>query len=324
LKKVINGLDRIVIKVGGIIVNKKVLITGCNGFIGSHLVNFYSSKGYKVYGLDKKNYNKLKTNCVFLEYNLQTDNLCEIYEDISPDFFIHCAGNASVGKSVEYPEMDFDSNVTVLYKTLSALVRANVNPKFIFLSSAAVYGNPKELPIREETTTNPISPYGLHKKMCEDLCKYYRYVKGQNISVVRVFSAYGEGLKKQILWDMYKKYKMNNLIELFGTGSETRDFINIKDLVQALDLVMNDIDAEFIYNIANGEEISIKNLALEYSNILKISNDKIVFNSEIKKGDPINWRADIRKLKKLGYKQSICVSKGLENYIDWVMKNATE
>ncbi|WP_143315755.1 NAD-dependent epimerase/dehydratase family protein [Clostridium sp. HBUAS56017] len=300
--------------------NRKVLITGCNGFIGSHLVNLYISKGYEVYGIDVINSKSSMRNCKFMECNLLDDDLSETYREISPDIFIHCAGNASVATSVKYPEMDFDSNVSVLYKTLSSLSRANINPRFIFLSTAAVYGNPKQLPISEKTIAAPISPYGLHKKMCEDLCHYYREVKGHNISVVRIFSAYGEGLRKQILWDMYNKYKNKGYIELFGTGNETRDFINIYDLVQALDLIINDEKTDFVYNVANGEEISIKTLALEYANILGLDDSKIIFNGEVKKGDPLNWKADITKLSKLGYKQRKNLREGLKNYIDWVKK----
>lgn len=297
---------------------KKVLITGCNGFIGSHLVNFYKSNGYQIYGLDIKINSLHLKNCEFLECNLQNDDMSEVYKKINPDVFIHCAGNANVGMSVQYPEMDFDSNVGVLYKTLSSLSRANVNPRFIFLSTAAVYGNPQKSPISEDCNTSPISPYGLHKKMCEDLCKYYRDIKRKDISVVRIFSAYGEGLKKQILWDMYNKYKQNGFIELFGTGNETRDFININDLVQALNLIIIDNESDFVYNVANGQELSIKTLALAYAKILKIESNKIIFNGQVKKGDPLNWKADITKIEKLGYKQSVKLEEGLENYIDWV------
>jgi len=300
--------------------SKKIIITGCNGFIGSHIVDFYISKGYEVYGLDIRGGNTGDTKYKFIKCNLQEDNIGEIYKRINRDIFIHCAGNASVGKSVEYPKMDFNSNVNVLYKTLIDLFRENINPRFIFLSSAAVYGNPQELPIKEDAQLNPISPYGLHKMMCEDLCKYYREIKGQNISVIRIFSAYGEGLKKQILWDMYNKYKNNGCIELFGTGNETRDFIYIKDLVQALHLVVSQKNSDFIYNLANGEGITIKELSQEYAKVLQINLNKVKFNGVVKKGDPLNWKADICKLKKIGYKQSVNLCTGIKNYINWVKK----
>lgn len=298
--------------------NRRALITGCNGFIGRHVLDSYISMGYEVYGLDIKCNNTSNIKCKFIECNLQEDNIGEIYKDINPDIFIHCAGNANVGKSVEYPEMDFNSNVNVLYRTLSALVRENINPRFVFLSSAAVYGNPQTLPIKEDTPLNPISPYGLHKMMCEDLCKYYRDIKGQNISVIRIFSAYGEGLRKQILWDMYNKYKNNGSIELFGTGNETRDFIYIKDLVQALHLVVNQENSDFIYNVANGEEINIRDLAEEYAKELHMDLSKVKFNDIVKKGDPLNWKANICKLQKIGYKKSVSLSTGIKNYINWV------
>lgn len=297
---------------------KKVIITGCSGFIGSHLVDYYISHGYEVFGLDIKVNKNDRINLNLIECNLQSSNMEELYMKISPDIFIHCAGSANVGKSVEYPEFDFDSNVTVLYKTLSALLRADLNPKFIFLSSAAVYGEPKVLPIKEDSVLNPISPYGLHKKMCEDLCRYYRDAKKQNISVIRIFSAYGEGLRKQILWDMYQKYLNKGYLELYGTGNETRDFINIKDLIQAIYLVASKNETDFVYNVANGEEISIGDLAWEYGSLLNLEKDKIFFNGKVKAGDPLNWRADISKLKSLGYCKNIDFNDGVKSYVEWV------
>lgn len=299
---------------------KKIIITGCNGFIGSHFVDFYKKKKYMVYGIDR-NVTKVNDNNVkYYQFDLEDENISNFYKEVNPDFFIHCAGNANVGISVDYPEMDFNKNVGVLYKTLSSIKRAEINPRFIFLSSAAVYGNPSRLPIDELMETNPISPYGLHKKMCEDLCKYYRDIMGKNISVVRIFSAYGDGLRKQILWDMYNKYLKNNRIELFGTGNETRDFIHIDDVVQALDIIAEKDNADFIYNVANGEEISIKFLATEFVKCLGMGAEKVKFNGKVKVGDPLNWKADITKLKKLGYHQNMDLVVGIKKYIDWVKK----
>ena len=303
---------------------KKILITGCNGFIGNHLVKFYKAKKYMIYGIDISLKYADCDNVNYYKFDLESENISELYKSINPDYFIHCAGNASVGISVDHPELDFEKNVGVLYKTLSALKRAEIKSKFIFLSSAAVYGNPSILPISEISPTLPVSPYGLHKKICEDICEYYREMHSMEITVVRIFSAYGEGLRKQLLWDIYNKYKHFGYIELFGTGHETRDFIHIDDLIQSIDIILNSKDVDFIYNIANGEETSIKQISEIYATSLAISNDKVSFNGKIKVGDPLNWRADITRLKKLGYKQSVDLREGLKNYIDWVKKIVRE
>lgn len=297
---------------------KKILITGCNGFIGNHLVEFYKAKNYDVYGIDISVMYENSENVTYYGYDLGSDEIYKLYETIKPDYFIHCAGNANVGISVEHPELDFERNVGVLYKTLSSLKRSETNPKFIFLSSAAVYGNPAKLPIDEDSPIVPVSPYGLHKKICEDICRYYRDIYKMNLIVVRIFSAYGEGLRKQLLWDMYRKYKQFGYIELFGTGNETRDFIHIIDLVNAIDLILKHSNNDYVYNIANGEEISVKEISRIYAENLLIPQNKISFNGKIKVGDPINWKADICKIKSLGYKKQVKINDGVKRYVEWV------
>jgi UDP-glucose 4-epimerase len=301
---------------------KKVLITGCNGFIGRYLIRFYKSRGDFVYGIHRKQEGNISCeNVKFLRHDLEFEDMGDIYRAISPDVFIHCAGNAHVGVSIEYPEIDFQSNVGILYKTLSSITRANIKPKVIFLSSAAVYGNPKNLPITENTYCNPISPYGFHKKVCEDLCNYFRNSYGMNISIARIFSAYGDGLRKQILWDMYKKYLRNKCIELFGTGNETRDFIHINDVVQAVNLIVEKESPQFIYNIGNGEETSIRLLSEEFAKCLCVEKNNVKFNGEEKTGDPLNWRADITRIKELGYSKGVNLKDGIESYVKWVRKD---
>ena len=135
---------------------------------------------------------------------------------------------------------------------------------------------------------------------------------------LRIFSAYGEGLKKQLFWDLHQKFLNNNQIELFGTGNESRDFIHVDDIVQAIHLVIE--HAKFTgsaINIANGEEFTIQYVAeLFHKNF---HNSKTIgFNNQIKQGDPLNWKADISVLKSLGYKQNVSIEKGIQRYIDWI------
>lgn len=296
----------------------RILVTGCNGFIGRNIVGYYLKKGFNVFGIDIPNSISCYDNLNLYYADLENDDLEVLYKTISPDIFIHCAGNASVGISIEHPEIDFHKNIYTLYNTLSALKRAKINPKFVFLSSAAVYGNPSKLPINESDNIRPISPYGLHKKMCEDLCNYFRYKENLDIIIVRIFSAYGAGLKKQIFWDMYNKFTSTGKIELFGTGNETRDFIYIDDIVRAIDIIINNNSDEYVYNIACGKEISIRNVAEIFTEILGANKSIIYFNGITKVGDPINWRADISKLTRLGFKPNIDIYKGTKQYIRWI------
>jgi UDP-glucose 4-epimerase len=300
--------------------NNKILITGCNGFIGTNIADYYVNSGSSVFGIDVPGSRSTNSKVKVYNYNLESEDLTEFYSEINPDIFIHCAGNANVSISVENPKLDFQRNVELLYKTLLELKKAKVNPTVIFLSSAAVYGNPKALPICEDTTLKPISPYALHKKMCEDLCIYFNEIERTKIKIIRIFSAYGEGLRKQILWDMYGKLNISGKIELFGTGNETRDFIHIDDIVSAIDLIAKDESGNNIYNIASGVEVTIRELAEEFALSFGYDKSVVSFNNQVKKGDPINWKADITKIQALGFRQKVSLKSGVDRYVKWVRR----
>ncbi len=299
---------------------KKILITGVNGFIGNNAADYFE-KEYEIYGMDiSTNYRGNNPDVNYYQCNMSHSpaELSMVITDIQPDIVLHCAGSANVGASVLNPMADLDGNLHSLYQLLIALRGIEKKPKVIFLSSAGIYGNPKKLPISESDTPAPISPYGLHKLMCEELCSYYNKVHGYQIRSVRIFSAYGNGIRKQILWDMYQKYKNTGKISLFGTGNETRDYIHISDIMRAIDCIIRYDGPEEIFNVANGEETSIAQLASVYAKCLGESEDIISFNGEVKVGDPLNWRADISLLKKIGYEKKMDFEDGVRAYVDWV------
>ena len=111
--------------------------------------------------------------------------------------------------------------------------------RFVFLSSAAVYGNPQQLPSPRRSPCHPISPYGYHKYICEMLCREYGSIYSIKSSVLRIFSAYGERLRKQVIFDLCRKFSDPALktVEVYGTGDETRDFIHARDIAQAIDRI---------------------------------------------------------------------------------------
>lgn len=292
----------------------KILIIGSKGFIGSHLFDYLNSKGIPVLGCDvvtvydEDNYEQIDAT---------NSDYHSLFEKYPISVCINCSGAASVPLSLENPLKDFNLNTVNVFKILDALRRHQPSCKFINLSSAAVYGNPLVLPIKENSSCLPISPYGFHKMQAEQICKeFYEFYNIKTCSL-RIFSAYGEGLKKQLLWDLYKKFLENDTVELFGTGNETRDFINILDILQCVELVIQ--NAEFkaeVYNIANGEQISINQIT---NLVLKELNFKgnLSFSGTEREGDPIYWVANIDTIKKLGYKQQISIEEGIKNYIRW-------
>jgi dTDP-glucose 4,6-dehydratase/UDP-glucose 4-epimerase len=206
-----------------------------------------------------------------------------------------------------------------------AIRRRQSECKLINLSSAAVYGNPKVLPVAEDAQLVPQSPYGWHKLLSEQICREYAEQFGVKTISLRIFSAYGEGQKKLLFWDTYQKVinTKDGTIEMFGTGNETRDFIYIGDVMQAMECVVN--EASFngqTINVASGLSTSIAdavNVFLKEAGMLHIQPNFLGNNKE---GDPIYWQADIRKLEQLGFVQPVSLSLGLKRTIEWMQNKS--
>lgn len=292
----------------------KILIIGSEGFIGSHCVAYFKSIGYDVFEANlSKNTSE---NCFTIDRS--NSNFSEPFQNHKFDVCINASGSAHVGFSFENPSIDYELNVVNVQKILVCIRNFNPSCKFINFSSAAVYGNPKSLPIKENSICKPMSPYGFHKLQSELLLTEYHNFFGLKTCSLRVFSAYGPGLKKQLFWDLYQKTLQDDTIKLYGTGLETRDFIYIDDLIQIIDLVIEKSSFDgAIYNVANNKETTIDRVAQVFKNELS-PEKKVLFNGEVRLGDPNNWLADISKLKKMGYIQKVNIIDGLKNYVKWL------
>lgn len=294
----------------------RVLVTGAAGFIGNKIMQRFKSANYEVFGWDCIE----KDNVTVVDLGNE-EAIIAALQEVKPTIVVHCAGSADVGMSVKFPERDYHGNVTLTHNLLFALHKLGMdNVSFVFLSSAGVYGNPIALPITEDMPTNPLSPYAVHKVMCEELCKYFAKNYGMPIKVARIFSAYGAGLKKQIFWDMHKKAMETGRLDMFGTGNESRDYIHVNDVVESIFLMATVESDNIVFNVANGEELTIRSVTETFAKYAGISNDNIAFNGVVREGDPLNWRADISKIQKLGYKKSVTMEEGLKDYCEWVVK----
>ncbi|MBR5376707.1 MAG: NAD-dependent epimerase/dehydratase family protein [Lachnospiraceae bacterium] len=300
-----------------------VLITGSEGFIGGRLVDHYLRNGDDVYGWGLEGF--YRTGGDYIKKSLMSPgDVREVLDRYRPDLLLHCAGSADVNLSVKKPMWDLENNYITTHNLLFALKSLEMTKcRFVLFSSAAVYGNPVSLPMDEEQPINPLSPYALHKRAAEETTVFMHRNYGLDTKILRIFSVYGAGLKKQIFWDMYRKYTETGRLELWGSGEESRDYIYVDDLVKAVSLVAERSGFDdLVFNVANGRETTIREAAHCFGEAFGIDPELISFLGVRREGDPINWRADITKLSKLGYTQSISFEEGVRKYVDWV-KNGT-
>jgi UDP-glucose 4-epimerase len=283
-------------------------VIGHNGFIGSHLLAL-KAKSVKIVPI------LIKPNWKSFEEFVDCDGI---------DVIVNAAGSADVRNSFINPENDFEKNVLLVFYLLESIRKSTRKIKLVNFSSAAVYGNPSNLPVLNDSKKAPISPYGYNKMMSEDLLT--SYYKNFNIPTVslRIFSCYGNNNKKQVFWELCKQIKNSSSAQILlqGNKEDTRDFIHINDLLKQLLLVLNcsDFFDGRTVNIANGIEISIDYVAQLIAAKFEIKN--IQFTGQVISGYPNRWVADISVFTMLGYKQTISIEQGVNAYCDWFMENA--
>lgn len=298
------------------------LILGCRGFIGSYISDYFLAHGNQIYGCDLVEYST--TQYKYHKISILSSDFEEIFHKENFDVCINASGSGNVSFSIQHPLSDFDSNTYSVAKVLDTIRKYQPACRYLHISSAAVYGNPKHLPVRESDETAPLSPYGFNKLMSEQLCSAYYKMYQLPIAIIRPFSVFGNELKKQLLWDICSKLMATDVVELFGTGKESRDFIHIHDLTSLIDLVITKSDFRMdIYNAASGTETTVQDIARLFEKYFDNSKT-ILFSGQHKKGYPLNWRAEIEKVKGLGFTNKTSLEKGISEYIDWFKRNLSE
>lgn len=295
---------------------KKILITGINGFIGSNCKKFFENKGFEVYGLDLAGVSSKN----ILIGEVDKKNLETFSQTF--DFIIHLAGSGTVSNAQKSPEIEYAKSVLSLKHLLDYCVEKNKNTKIIFSSSAAVYGNKFNTPIKEAFELNPISVYGKHKVEAEKLLKEYYENFGIKSNIIRFFSIYGEGLRKQLLWDFSNRLKNldGNRINCYGNGQEKRDFVHIEDCVSLIYILINaDIDFD-IFNCASGQEMEIDFILKLLCKKYKLTPEFVYDNIE-REGDPVYLCANIDKAANIGFSPKTSIEVGLERYARWFKNN---
>lgn len=298
----------------------KFFVTGGAGFIGSELVNCLAGE-QKVIVFDEirtKKPSLTKNHSIsVIKGDIRQKDLYDNLSDV--DIIIHLAAKISVQESITNPKETFSVNVDGTKNLLDSCIKKGIK-KIIVTSTAAVYGNCKNLPISENDKTNPISPYGQSKLEMENLLKSYSQKYDLDSIILRPFNVYGPGQSPEyagVISKFIENIRQNKPLVIYGDGSYTRDFIHVDDVVCAFANAISHIDNKRgeTYNIASGNATSIKSVA---EMLLEFSGKKldIVFKPQ-KQGDIQHSQADISKAKKeLDFSPKTSLKDGLKSLLE--------
>nr|WP_320012025.1 SDR family oxidoreductase [uncultured Desulfobulbus sp.] len=297
---------------------KTICITGAFGFIGRHVARLYATKGWQVTGIGHGSWGRDE----WRQWGITNWHLTDISLDSMltyagrPDIILHCAGSGSVTFSMDHPFQDFQRSVATTAAVLEFIRMQSPETRLIYPSSAGVYGLVAKQPIEVSTPLHPISPYGVHKKMCEELCKSYAKHFKIPVAIVRLFSVYGNTLRKQLLWDACIKLSDNETC-FFGGGQEQRDWLHIDDAASLLYAAGNCASQQCpTVNGGTGIGTSTKEILSEIFASFGRA-DLPQFTGAPRPGDPVDYIADLTETRKWDWRPSKEWRQKVREYVEW-------
>ncbi len=301
---------------------KRILVTGGAGFIGSHLVDKLIELDHKVVVIDnlsngrKENLNK---KAKFYKVDVCSPKISEIFKKEKPEIVFHLAAQINVRKSVENPRKDAKINILGSLNILENCKKYKVE-KLIFASTGgAIYGEAKEIPTKETYLENPVSPYGISKLTVERYLNFYYQTFNLPYLSLRFSNVYGprQNSKSEagVIAIFIERMLKNQDCIIYGDGQQTRDFIYVKDVVNAC-LKAMETNKVGVYNIGTGKETSINEIFKRLKNLIG-STSKPIYEKE-KPGDLRRSSLDITKAKKeLKWQPKWSLEEGLKETIEW-------
>jgi UDP-glucose 4-epimerase len=293
---------------------KKALVTGGAGFIGSHVVKQLVEMGIKVCVFDNLSTGKIEylkesedlarkngTEFSFSNTDLRYDNLLDkLHPTRDPDTIFHLAALPRVEPSIKDPMPHHEINVEATLKVLEYCRKRNIK-NLVFSSSSSIYGDPKTLPTVESDLINCMSPYALHKQVCEEYCKLYSELYGIKCTALRYFNVYGEnqpveGAYVPVVGIWFRQKNANKSLTITGDGTQTRDFVYVKDVAKANILAATvDNDKMFnSYNVGAGKNYCLNDVAKFISPNIKYIEKRhephTTLASNVKIATELGWR----------------------------------
>ena len=303
----------------------KVVVTGGAGFIGFHLAEELSKRGYEVIILDDLStgrtenithlINSITQRTEFVQGSITDIPLLqELFQGI--DYIFHQAAIPSVPRSVANPVVSHEANITGTLNVLLA-ARDNGMKKVIYASSSSVYGDTPTLPKREDMPPNPQSPYAVTKLAGEYYCQVFHQVYGLPTVCLRYFNVYGPRQDPSSQYAAVIPKFIQRVLDdkppmIFGDGEQTRDFTFIGDVVEA-NILASESDATGIFNIGRGERVSINQLA---KLVIGLAGNSVKpIHEEPRPGDVRHSLADISRAREFGYNPKYNLEQGLKETI---------
>lgn len=297
-------------------------VTGAAGFIGSHLTHHLAGQGVRVAGVDIANRPQEFAEQV-VDWSKGSVS-CELLEDLAsrtglPDTLYHLAGGSSVGASLAVPYEDFTATVVGTGMLLDWLHQHSPATRLVIASSAAVYGNLHPGPITDKAETAPYSPYGAHKFAMEAVCRGWAGSFGLQVISARLFSVYGPGLTKQLLWDLSGKLcSKAPTVTLGGTGEELRDWTHVSDVVRALVAVGPLASPQMpIVNVGTGKALSVQHIAELLARAHGRDPICLQFSGVSRPGDPFSLVAAPGQLQETSFDWRVALEDGIADYAAW-------
>jgi len=311
----------------------KCLVTGAAGFIGSHLCDALLARGDEVIGVDcfldtypqevkERNLAGARRHRAFacFKADLLTADLDQLLKHV--DVVFHLAAQPGVRSSWGESFAGYvENNILATQRLLEAVAKRPVR-KFVFASSSSIYGNATELPLREDTIPEPISPYGVTKLAAEHLCQVYHSQWGVPTIALRYFTVYGPRQRPDMAFHQWIRALLSGeTVTIFGDGKQTRDFTFVADIVRANLLAAGCSESGVVANIAGGSRVTV----LETVRLLEQitgAPGRVSF-TESAKGDVRDTWADTTRAKEvLGFSPQVDLATGLAAEVEWLQEQA--
>jgi UDP-glucose 4-epimerase len=299
------------------------LVTGAYGFVGRYVARALAARGAHVIGIGHGSWGRDE----WRRWGVAEWHTADVTVDTlttyagEPDTVFHCAGSGSVAFSMTHPMQDWQRTVASTLAVLEYMRVQRPQARLVVPSSAGVYGHAQRGPIATTNLLAPASPYGVHKKVAEDLCRSYAQHFGIRSALVRLFSVYGIGIRKQLLWDACNKLSRGNAV-FGGTGNETRDWLHVEDAAQLMLVAAHHASTACpVANGGAGEAVPTAEVVQQLA--ARIGGEpQALFSGQSRPGDPAHYQADLTEALHWGWAPQHNRIDAMNDYVDWFTRGA--